>query len=137
MTLISKTIKIDIEHEKWLDSHPEINFSEWVREKIDDSIDKEHSGKKRRSVKAIIVAAGHDKRIEPLNDDIPKCLLDVKGKTILERQIENIRSCGINDIIIIKGYKQELIDIPNVKYYINPDFENNGIVTSLFFTPAL
>lgn len=133
MTLISKTIKIAIEHEKWLESHPEINFSEWVRDKINESIEKERSGKKRRNIKAIIVAAGHDKRIEPLNEDVPKCLLDVKGKTILERQIENIRSCGINDIIIIKGYKQELIDIPNVKYYINPDFENNGIVTSLFF----
>lgn len=133
MTLISKTIKIAIEHEKWLDTHPEINFSEWVRDKINESIEKERSGKKRRNIKAIIVAAGHDKRIEPLNEDIPKCLLDVKGKTILERQIENIRSCGINDIIIIKGYKQELIDIPDVKYYINPDFENNGIVTSLFF----
>jgi len=133
MTLISKTIKIAIEHEKWLDTHPEINFSEWVRDKINESIEKERSGKKRRNIKAIIVAAGHDKRIEPLNEDVPKCLLDVKGKTILERQIENIRSCGINDIIIIKGYKQELIDIPDVKYYINPDFENNGIVTSLFF----
>ena len=133
MTLISKTIKIKIEQEKWLESHPEINFSEWVRDKINDSIEEERSGKIRRKVKAIIVAAGHDKRIEPLNGDIPKCLLDVKGKTILERQIENIRSCGIKDIIIIKGYKQELIDIPNVKYYINPDFEKTGIVASLFF----
>ena len=133
MTLTSKTIKITIEHEKWLESNPEINFSEWIRDKINESIEKERSGKKRRNIKAIIVAAGHDRRIEPLNEDVPKCLLDVKGKTILERQIENIRSCGINDIIIIKGYKQELIDIPDVKYYINPDFENNGIVTSLFF----
>ena len=133
MTLISKTIKIDIEHENWLESHPEINFSEWVREKITESIQKERSGEKQRDIKAIIVAAGHDKRIEPLNEDIPKCLLDVKGKTILERQIENIRSCGIKDIVIIKGYKQELIDFPDVKYYINPDFENTGIVSSLFF----
>ena len=133
MTLTSKTIKITIEHEKWLESNPEINFSEWIRDKINESIEKERNGKKRRNIKAIIVAAGHDRRIEPLNEDVPKCLLDVKGKTILERQIENIRSCGINDIIIIKGYKQELIDIPDVKYYINPDFENNGIVTSLFF----
>jgi len=133
MTLISKTIKITIEQEKWIESHPDINFSEWVRDKINESIEKEQSGKKQRNIKAIIVAAGHDRRIEPLNEDIPKCLLDVKGKTILERQIENIRSCGINDIIIIKGYKQELIDIPDVKYYINPDFENTGIVSSLFF----
>jgi phosphoenolpyruvate phosphomutase len=133
MTLTSKTIKISIEHEKWLESHPEINFSEWVREKIEESIRKEKSSKNGRKIKAIIVAAGHDKRLEPFNEDLPKCMLEVKGKTILERQIENIRECGINDIIIIKGYRQELINIPNVKYYINNDFENTGIVSSLFF----
>ncbi|UCF13669.1 MAG: phosphocholine cytidylyltransferase family protein [Thermoplasmatales archaeon] len=133
MTLTSKTIKIDIKHEKWLESHPEINFSEWIREKIDESIEKERISKYKRKIKAIIVAAGHDKRLDPLNEDIPKCMLDVKGKTILERQIENIRSCNINNISIIKGYKQELINIPDVKYYINPDFEKNGIVSSLFF----
>jgi len=133
MTLTSKTIKISIEHEKWLESHPEINFSEWVREKIEESIRKEKNSKNGRKIKAIIVAAGHDKRLEPFNEDLPKCMLEVKGKTILERQIENIRECGINDIIIIKGYRQELINIPNVKYYINNDFENTGIVSSLFF----
>ena len=133
MTLTSKTIKIDMEHEKWIESHPEINFSEWVRGKIEESIRKEKSSKNGRKIKAIIVAAGHDKRLEPFNEDIPKCMLEVKGKTILERQIENIRECGINDIIIIKGYKQALISIPNIKYYINHDFENTGIVSSLFF----
>jgi len=134
MTLTSKTIKISIEHEKWIESHPEINFSEWVREKIEESIRKEKSSKNGRKIKAIIVAAVHDKRLEPFNEDLPKCMLEVKGKTILERQIENIRECGINDIIIIKGYKQEIINIPNVKYYINNDFENTGIVSSLFFS---
>ena len=133
MTLISKTIKINIDHEKWLESHPEINFSKWVRKKINDSIEKEQSGEKQRDIKAIIVAAGHDKRLEPFNEDLPKCMLEVKGKTILERQIENIRKCGINDIVVIKGYKQELINTPNVKYYINPNFENTGIASSLFF----
>ena len=132
MTLISKTIKIDIEHEKWLDSHPEINFSEWVREKIDESIVKEGRSKQMKKMKAIIVAAGHDRRIEPLNEKMPKCMLDIKGKTILERQIDNLRNCGIENIVIVKGYKQELINIPNVKYYLNPDFENSGIVSSLF-----
>ena len=133
MTLISKTIKIDINHEKWLESHQEINFSEWIRGKIDESIKKEKGIKKDQKIKAIIVAAGHDRRIEPLNNDIPKCMLDVKGKTILERQIENIRECGINNIVIIKGYKEELIDIPDVKYYKNPNFESTGILSSLFF----
>jgi len=130
--LISKTIKIKIEHEKWLESHPEINFSEWARKKIDEEILKERSKKNQRKIKAIIVAAGHDKRLGSLTKNLPKCMLDVKGKTIIERQIENLKNCGINDIIIVKGYKQEIIDIPDVKYYQNPDFEDNGILYSLF-----
>ena len=133
MTLVSKTLKINIEHEKWLESHPEINFSEWVREKINEEVIKERGKRNKRKVKAIIVAAGHDKRIEPLNEDLPKCMLDVKGKTIIERQIENLKSCGISDITIIKGYKQETIDRSDVKFYLNPDFEKTGIVSSLFF----
>ncbi len=131
MSLISKTIKIGIEHEKYLESHPDINFSEWVRDKIDEEINKEQN--KKRKIKAIIVAAGHDKRIGPLNENIPKCMLDIKGKTIIERQIENLKSCGISDIIIVKGYKQETIDRSDVKFYLNPDFEKTGIVSSLFF----
>jgi len=133
MTLVSKTLKITIEHEKWLESHLEINFSEWVRDKIEEEINKEQNKKSKRKIKAIIVAAGHDKRIEPLNEDLPKCMLDVKGKTIIERQIENLKSCGISDITIIKGYKQETIDRSDVKFYLNPDFEKTGIVSSLFF----
>ncbi len=132
MVLISKTIKIKIDHENWLESHPEINFSEWARKKIDEEMIKEHSKKNQRKIKAIIVAAGHDKRLGSLTKNLPKCMLDVKGKTIIERQIENLKNCGINDIIIVKGYKQEIIDIPDVKYYQNPDFKNNGILYSLF-----
>jgi phosphoenolpyruvate phosphomutase len=133
MTLISKTIKISIDQEKWLESHPEINFSEWIRKKIDESIKNEKGLKSKKKIKAIIVAAGHDKRIEPLNEQLPKCMLDVKGKTILDRQIDTLKSCGISDIVIVKGYKQETIDIPNTKYYLNPNFEKTGIVSSLFF----
>lgn len=134
MTLIRKAIKIKVEQENWLKSHPEINFSKWIRKKLDETIEQEKIIKSRRKIKAIIVAAGHDRRIEPLNESLPKCMLEIKGKTILDRQIENLNSCGINDIIIVKGYKQETIDIPNVKFYLNSDFENNGIVSSLFFS---
>jgi len=132
MALIRKAIKIKVEQEKWLKSHPDFNFSKWIRKKLDETIEHEQVEKSKRKIKAIIVAAGHDKRIEPLNKDIPKCMLDIKGKTILDRQIDNLLSCGINDIIIVKGYKQETIDVPNAKYYINPNFEKNGIVSSLF-----
>jgi phosphoenolpyruvate phosphomutase len=133
MTLISKTIKIEIEHEQWLASHPEINFSEWVRQKIEEAIAQERGAKKRHTIKAIIVAAGHDKRMGILNANAPKSMLDIKGKTILERTIDTLKQCGIQEIIIVKGYKHEMITFSKVKYYINTEFETTGILHSLFY----
>ena len=52
-------------------------------------------------MKVIIVAAGIGSRLGNLTNDLPKPLIDVNGKSILERQIELYRKFGINDIIII------------------------------------
>lgn len=61
-------------------------------------------------MKAIILAAGRGTRLYPLTLDKPKCLLKINGKTILDRQIEAIREIGIKDILIVTGYKKELIE---------------------------
>ncbi|MDX1411576.1 MAG: isocitrate lyase/phosphoenolpyruvate mutase family protein, partial [Nitrospirales bacterium] len=49
-------------------------------------------------ITAIIAAAGFEKHLLPLTQKRPKCLLDIKGKTILERQIAALNECGIKDI---------------------------------------
>ncbi|HIG47186.1 MAG TPA: phosphoenolpyruvate mutase, partial [candidate division Zixibacteria bacterium] len=46
-------------------------------------------------VTAVIVAAGFDKNLMPLIKDRPKCLLDIKGKSILEHQIAALNECNI------------------------------------------
>lgn len=84
-----------------------------------------------KTSKAIIVAAGRGIRLSPLTDDGPKCLLEIKGKTILERQLEVLKECGITNICIVRGYKKELIDYPNIKYY--DDINYKGILGSFFF----
>lgn len=83
--------------------------------------------------KAIILAAGRGNRLSPITDDKPKCLLKIKGKTILERQLEVLRAYGINDISVVRGYKKELINYPDIKYYENTDYLNNNILNSLFY----
>lgn len=55
------------------------------------------------------------------------------GKTILQRTLEVLRENGINDIVIVKGYKSEKITYPDVKYYFNPNYIENNILTSLFY----
>ncbi len=83
-------------------------------------------------ITAIIAAAGFEKQLLPLIEDKPKCLLDIKGKTILERQIAALNECNIKDIVLIRGYKKEAIALPNIRYYDNDRYEETGELYSLF-----
>ncbi len=89
--------------------------------------------RKEIGVKAIIVAAGMGKRLKHYTDDLPKCLLKFKGKTLMQRQLEALRSCGVHRIVVVKGYKQEKINYKGIKYYINKNFRKNNILNSFFY----
>lgn len=86
-----------------------------------------------KNTKAIIIAAGIGKRLRPLTDDKPKCLLEVGGKTIMERQLETLKLCGINNTAVIRGYQANKINFANIKYYENLNYQNNNILNSLFY----
>src|SRR3989344_6299138 len=83
-------------------------------------------------MKAIILAAGMGTRLGKYTENLPKGMLNFAGKSLIERQIETLRSCGINDISIVTGYMKDKIKIPNIKYYHNEDFANTNMVASLF-----
>ncbi|MBT5176596.1 MAG: NTP transferase domain-containing protein [Candidatus Marinimicrobia bacterium] len=53
----------------------------------------------------IIIAAGQGSRIRSMTDGIPKTLLKLKGKSLLDRVIENAVSVGIKDAVIVTGYR--------------------------------
>ena len=61
-------------------------------------------------MKAIILAAGKGTRMHPYTHDKPKCLLDIGGISILEHQINQIRDCGINEIVIVVGFRFERVE---------------------------
>jgi len=84
-------------------------------------------------VKAIIVAAGPSSRLIPITNEKPKCLLEIGDKTILERALEALRKNGIEDIVVVRGYRSHLINYPNLTYYHNPDYKKNNILRSLFY----
>ena len=85
-----------------------------------------------RQVTAIIAAAGFEKQLLPLIEDKPKCLLDIKGKTILERQVSALNACEIKNIALVRGYRKEAIALPNIRYYDNDRYEDTGDLWSLF-----
>ena len=83
-------------------------------------------------MKAIILAAGEGRRLRPLTNDVPKSMVELFGMTLLERQINIFRNCGINDIIIVGGYKDEMINFSNIKKYKNLDYNSTNMVETLF-----
>lgn len=83
-------------------------------------------------VTAVILAAGASQGLLPLTEELPKPMLDIKGKSILERQIEVLNACGVKDIAVVRGYKKDAIKLPNVRYYDNDEYATTNEVTSLF-----
>jgi L-glutamine-phosphate cytidylyltransferase len=75
-------------------------------------------------LKAIIIAAGVGSRLGDLTKNLPKPLLDVNGKSILEHQIELFHKFGIKDIVIVTGHKKEKFRFRDVKYIHNPNYLN-------------
>ena len=85
------------------------------------------------TAKALIIAAGMGSRLKGYTEDLPKCMLDFGGKTLLERQLDSYRENGINTISLIRGYKSEKINYDGIHYYENPDYEQNNILNSLMY----
>ena len=82
-------------------------------------------------MKAIIVAAGVGSRLGDLTKELPKPLIDVNGKSILERQILSFKKFGIDKIVIIRGPHREKFSFKNVTYVDDDDYENHNLLGSL------
>ncbi len=83
-------------------------------------------------MKAIILAAGMGTRLGKYTENLPKCMLEFNGKTLIQQQVDTLKSCGITDITIVKGFEPNKINIPDVKYYINEDYATTNMVETLF-----
>jgi choline kinase/DNA-binding XRE family transcriptional regulator len=83
--------------------------------------------------KALIVAAGLGSRLKKHTKNLPKCMLDFGGKTLLQRQLDAYKKNSIKDISVIRGYKKEKIKYNGIKYFENTEYKNNNILNSIFY----
>ena len=60
-------------------------------------------------MKVVIMAGGKGTRIASIKNDVPKPMIEIGGKPILQWQIENLRACGLTDIILVIGHLGEVI----------------------------
>jgi len=60
-------------------------------------------------MKAVILAAGKGSRLNPITSTVPKPMIPIGGKPLLEHALLNLRDIGVQEILIIVGYKEEII----------------------------
>lgn len=89
------------------------------------------------SKRAIILNAGKGSRLLPLTSERPKCLIEFRGKTILDHQIEALLPLDLDEIVIVTGYRGEMIT-DHVKPYgekvrtvANPDWAESSSIASV------
>lgn len=82
-------------------------------------------------MKAIILAAGRGSRMEEMTDDRPKCLVEVRGRSLLNRQIDALRGAGIEDIAIVTGYRREMLATRGLVEFHNARWDETNMVSSL------
>ena len=90
----------------------------------------------------VILAAGMAKRLRPLTDTKPKCLLEVGNRTLLERTVRAMQQAGIKEFVVVTGYRGEMIreflenldcldylEKPTFTFLHNTDYEQTTIST--------
>lgn len=82
--------------------------------------------------KAIVLSAGQGKRLLPLTERRPKCLLPLNGRTLIEWQIASLAANGVHDVTVVTGFHGEAVEAAlrarpedgvRVRFVFNPFFE--------------
>ena len=98
----------------------------------------------------VILAAGMAKRLRPLTDERPKCLLKDGERTLLQRTVDALNAAGISEFVVVTGYRANMIrdfltetylstvnsQLSTVKFHFidNPDYAHNNNIFSLWLT---
>ena len=121
---------------EYIESNPKIiSLIRSIRENNlnDIQIDELEKSLNLNNNKALIIAAGLGSRLKKHTENLPKCMLDFGGKTLLQRQLDAYKKNSITDISVIRGYKKEKIKYKGLKYFENTDYKNNNILNSIFY----
>ena len=99
-----------------------------------------HHFKGNRVTTALLLAAGSGNRLQPLTDSIPKCLIEINGRPILERLIDNLCDNGFKRLVIVVGYMDHCIrrfvneyagDL-TIEFITNPLYQTTNNIYSLW-----
>ena len=84
----------------------------------------------------IILAAGLGKRLMPLTAGLPKCLVPLHGRPLLDWQMSSARRAGVKEFILVGGYRAGLLGGKGAEVVLNPHYETTNMVESLWCARA-
>jgi len=82
-------------------------------------------------MRAVILAAGRGSRLGPLGEGRPKCLVELSGKPLIARQVAALRGGGVTEIGVVRGYRADMISLPDIVTFENPRWAETNMVASL------
>jgi L-glutamine-phosphate cytidylyltransferase len=82
--------------------------------------------------KVILLVAGEGTRLRPYTLDRPKCMVEINGVSLLDRQLAIIKEEGLDDIVLIGGYKADKLKREGVKLKLNQRYYETNMVWTLF-----
>lgn len=83
-------------------------------------------------MKAVILAAGRGSRMGTLTEALPKCMTPLKGKPLLQWQVDALRAAGITEIAPVVGYRGKCVQAAGLTdRFVNPRWEQTNMVRSL------
>ena len=80
---------------------------------------------------AIVLAAGRGHELGELTEHQPKTMVKIQGAPILARIVDAYNAVGVKDIVVVRGYKKETVNLPNLTYVDNDDYADTGELASL------
>ncbi|MFC1685689.1 phosphoenolpyruvate mutase [Nanoarchaeota archaeon] len=122
--------RIILENKRSLEADPYIVTTKEVFEKVGflDIKEKDKSISPKPTV--IIPAAGAHQPFESTGD-IPKALIQINGKTLLEHQISAFKAQGLDDINVIIGYQKEKFNLKGINYFQKENYSSEGMLHSI------
>jgi len=82
-------------------------------------------------MRGLILAAGRGSRMGTVGDNRPKCLVELDGRPLLDRQIAALRRGGVDEIGIVRGYRSDMLSFPGLTYFDNKRWAETNMVMSL------
>ena len=80
---------------------------------------------------AIVLAASRGDELGDLTEDKPKTMVNIRGVPLLAHIVDAYNSVGIKEILVVRGYKKEAVNLPNLTYVDNDAFAETGELDSL------